>query len=311
MSQYNGLRMRFWLVSSLLGLTFCAMRLIAEEPETPLQIGDKPCELPGLHNVLRLSPRVYSGGEPAGDEAFATLAHLGIKAIVSVDGATPNVAAAKKYDLRYIHIPMGYDGVAPTVAKAVAAAMRETNGPIYFHCHRGKHRGPAAAAVGCMTESTMTNRQAVKVLDRAGTGKEYAGLWRDVAAYIYAPPKLGEKLPQLVETAPVPSLVSAMVKLDRTLDRLIACQKADWAAPKDHADRVPAQEALLAEETLHETRRNLIAGRDAAFRDELEKCELLVQRLGKTLKSGTSTQASADFSAVQQSCTECHARYRN
>ena len=296
----------------MLGCALHASLLLAAAPQSsPPCIGDKPSNLPGVPNVLRLSNRVYSGGEPVGDEAFATLAHLGIKTIVGVDGAAPNVAAAKKYDIRYIHIPMGYDGVAPTVAKAVAAAMRDTTGPIYFHCHHGKHRGPAAAAVGCLAEGTMTNRKAVNVLKQAGTGKEYAGLWRDVAAYTYAPPKPSERLPQLVETAPVPSLVSAMVKLDRALDRLKGCQKANWAASKDHADLAPAQVTLIVEEMLHETRRNLVAGRDAAFRQQLERCESLARQLGKTVKSGTTTQATADFSALQQSCTQCHARYRN
>ena len=142
-----------------------------------------------------------------------------------------------------------------------------------------------------------------------GRGKEYAGLWHDVAAY--TPPKPHEKLPPLAETAEVPSLVSAMVKLDRTLDRLKLCQKAGWAAPKDHMDLTSDQETLLVEETLHETRRNLAADREASFRDHLEQCESLAGQLRRTLKTGPSDRANADFSALQNSCIECHARYRN
>ena len=54
-------------------------------------------ERPGLHNVLRVSDRIYSGSEPHGDEGLESLVKLGVKIVVSVDGARPNVEAAKKH----------------------------------------------------------------------------------------------------------------------------------------------------------------------------------------------------------------------
>lgn len=58
-----------------------------------------------------MTPHLYSGSGPDGPKAFASLARLGIKTIISVDGARPNVEAAKKSGLRYVHIPISYDGV--------------------------------------------------------------------------------------------------------------------------------------------------------------------------------------------------------
>ncbi len=40
-----------------------------------------------------------------------------MKTIISVDGATPNVAMAEKYGMRYVHLPHGYDEFQLSVVK--------------------------------------------------------------------------------------------------------------------------------------------------------------------------------------------------
>ena len=82
-----------------------------------------------------------------GPKDCAELARLGVKTIVNVDGATPKLEMAQKYGLDYIHIPIGYDGITAEQSAAMVRVMREREGPFYFHCHHGKHRGPTAAAV--------------------------------------------------------------------------------------------------------------------------------------------------------------------
>src|SRR6476620_6265539 len=58
----------------------------------------------GLETFYQLSAQVYSSGQP-GEKDFAALATRGIKIIISVDGATPDVEEAKKHGIRYIHLP--------------------------------------------------------------------------------------------------------------------------------------------------------------------------------------------------------------
>jgi protein tyrosine phosphatase (PTP) superfamily phosphohydrolase (DUF442 family) len=283
--------------------------MAADAPPEMMPLRDKPRDLPGLKNVLHLTTRIYSGSQPEGEEGFAALAKLGIRTIVSVDGARPDVELAKKYGLRYIHVPIGYDGIPTQAGKALAATIRTSEGPIYYHCHHGKHRGPAAAAAACIAEATIGSDEAVKVLTLAGTGKEYAGLWRDVKAYV--PPARDEKTPELVSVAKIGSLTSAMVGIDQTADRLKLCEKAGWSAPRDHADLTPAHEALMLQEALHEARRNCTKGRPDAFVQELEKTEQAAAHLRETIAAGKSHEASAEFTALQNNCTQCHARYRN
>ncbi len=70
-----------------------------------------PLEMPGLHNVYRLTEQLLSGSSPEGEEGFRSLEKLGVKTILTVDGARPDVALAHKHGLRYVHLPIGYDGV--------------------------------------------------------------------------------------------------------------------------------------------------------------------------------------------------------
>ncbi|MCA9003240.1 MAG: hypothetical protein KDB61_15055, partial [Planctomycetes bacterium] len=111
---------------------------------TPAQ----PTEFPGLHNVFHLSENIVSGGEPHGREALETIAKMGVKTILSVDGKIPDAATAAELGMRYVHIPIQYSGIDENEWLEIAKTFREVEGPFYVHCFHGKHRGPAAAEVG-------------------------------------------------------------------------------------------------------------------------------------------------------------------
>ncbi|HJQ79740.1 MAG TPA: hypothetical protein VJ828_07280, partial [Lacipirellulaceae bacterium] len=231
----------------------------------------------GLHNLINVTSRLYSGSEPHGEEGIASLQMLGVKTIVSVDGAKPKVELARKYGLRYVHVPIGYDGIHEEAGQMLARLVREAEGPIYLHCHHGKHRGPAAAAVACIAGGDMSTDEAIEFLVRAGTSKDYAGLWRDVKAYTRPP--ANAKLPELVEVAEVGSFAAAMSQVDRAFDSVKLSRDAKWTVPAEHPDIVPAQEALLLQEGLHEAARNLGDGHDAQFKKWLADAESLAIEL--------------------------------
>src|SRR5688572_16858773 len=87
--------------------------LVAAEQGKKSSPGVKPLPDPaGVHNLFVLGTNVYSGSTPEGEEGFAALEKLGVKTIISVDGAKPDVALAKKYGMRYVHLPHGYDGIS-------------------------------------------------------------------------------------------------------------------------------------------------------------------------------------------------------
>jgi protein tyrosine phosphatase (PTP) superfamily phosphohydrolase (DUF442 family) len=264
---------------------------------------------PALHNLIAVTERIYSGAEPAGEEAFESLHRLGVKAIVSVDGATPDVQAARSHGIRYIHVPIGYDAIPAEAGAALARVMREVEGAVYIHCHHGKHRGPAAAAVACIASGAVDGKQALAILEQAGTGKEYPGLWRDVATY--KPPPAGAELPELRETAEVGSLAAAMARIDRAYDELKLCQKANWQPPDDHPDLVPRAEAALVRQQFRESARLLTKDHEARFKAWLAEAEATAGKLEQAIERQRPGEASASFRQLEKACQRCHAAYRN
>lgn len=267
--------------------------------------------LPGVDNVLKVSPHVVSGSQPHGEEGFKTLKELGVKVIVSVDGAKPDVENARKYGMRYVHIPIGYDGISDEAQASLKRVMEDfQQDKIFFHCHHGKHRGPAAVAVACREGGILTEAQALDFMRSAGTSSDYAGLWKEITEF--RPTPVTVELPRLVEIAEVESLAAAMAKVDRVYDNLVLCQKADWKAPPEHQDLDPAQQALLLQEGLHESGRLLEDNQyDVKYRQILANTETLVLGMKKQIETGKREEATASLKKVKAACSACHTAYRN
>ncbi|HSI33487.1 MAG TPA: cytochrome c, partial [Tepidisphaeraceae bacterium] len=241
------------------------------------------------------------------------LKELGVKTIVSVDGAAPDVEGARKYGMRYVHLPITYSGVDPAQGKAIAKALDELPGPIYVHCHHGKHRSAAAVAVACVYNGTLRPEQATAVLETFGTGANYKGLW---AAARDARPLRPEELRDLkieyVERAKIPRLAEAMVQVDTRWDHLKEIKAAGWKAPKDHPDLDPPHEALQLEELLRELRRTDKTHADKpAYNTQMAAAETATAQLREALKANDAMRAEAAFKAVGASCLACHKGFRD
>lgn len=262
-----------------------------------------------IENFWQVSPRIYSGGEPASEAAFKRLTELGIRTVVSVDGAAPNVELARRHGLRYIHIPIGYDAVPRDAQLQVARVVQDVKGPLFIHCHHGQHRGPTIAALACIAEGDVSAMEAEVILKNLGTSKDYAGLWRDVKAF-KAPAK-SETLPPLVETAKVDSLATAMAKLGRHWDQLKLCREAKWQAPATHPDLVVKQEAFLVWEQLRESGRHLSADHSAEFRTWLSESETAAKSLADSLKQDDLAVSETHYQTLVKSCKQCHVKYRD
>jgi protein tyrosine phosphatase (PTP) superfamily phosphohydrolase (DUF442 family) len=267
-------------------------------------------EKPGLHNLFRLSPRILSGSQPEGEAGFQSLKDLGVATIISVDGAAPDLAAAKAVGMRYVHLPIGYDGVPAETAARVAKAIRELPGPMYVHCHHGTHRGPAAAACAWrILDSRIDQETAEAFLRRVGTDPRYAGLWKSVdTAKPLSPLELDAIPADFPESSKVSDLATRMVQVDATWDLLKACAKAGWKSPPDHVDITPAHEALQLVEHFRE------AGRFAT--DPLKVRFTSAEGSANDLERALRTKADAAtietvFKKTGASCTDCHATHRD
>lgn len=262
-----------------------------------------------VERLMKLSERIVSGGEPQGRPAFEFLKEMGIQTIISVDGARPRVELARQFDMQYVHIPFGYDDIPREAALAITRAVRESEGNVYIHCHHGKHRGPAAAAIACQVEGSADKQRAIEIMTQAGTSKDYAGLWKAVSQFTV--PGGSTKLPELHEIAPVESLAAAMAKLSRNFDNLRLCEQANWKSPAEHPDVTPSQEILLVQEAFHEMIRNPAVEYDSEFTTMLRESEQQAIELRANLAARDLNRASLSLQHLNDLCSKCHESYRN
>lgn len=287
-------------------LLFASSVCHADEPTPPTDSRS----VVTLTNVHELSTRISSGSGPATPEDFAQLAESGVKTIVSVDGAKPHVELAAKQGLQYVHIPIGYDGLSRDAQLMLTRVARESEGPIYVHCHHGKHRGPAAAAIVCMAEGSADHARSAEILKLAGTSEKYRGLWRDVAGF--TPPTPNETLPELVEVAQVSDLVQAMSQIDFAFDNLAVLQAHGWQSPKAHPDITAAGEFTLLVEGFQESER-FAAGDDhpPAMKQQLSESLDFAQRAETAAAQKNHSLAESLLTQLRTRCATCHEQYRN
>ena len=271
-------------------------------------------EAAGIQNAFRVTSRIYSGSQPEGDDAFAALARLGVKTVISVDGAMPDLAAARLHGLRYVHLPIGYDGPTAGRAAQLAQAASTIPGLIFIHCHHGRHRGPAAAALVCETTEGWTTEFAEAWLRQAGTAPDYPGLYRSVRTFQPPTPDILSHLAPLPETVKATPLIDAMLEIDARLDSLKAIQNTGWKIPPAASERSPALEATLLWEHFRELARTDDAAQPpAGYRAKLADSERAAETLLTLLRAETPDRTALDTAMHQstQSCTACHKSFRN
>lgn len=266
----------------------------------------------GLARYIRWSEKIGQGAQPIGEISFKNLAALGYKAVLSVDGAIPEVELAEKYGLRYVHVPIGYDGIPEESAKQILASTN-IDGPIYVHCHHGKHRGPCAAQLMRMQVDGVTPGVGILGLERSGTNKDYRGLWQTVLDF------RGMEDGKLTKVADLPKAVipkgvrAGMVDMNLRWDFLKLSKKAGWKTPPNHPDVSPPHEAKMLWELFREMHRNDEEAKEYGdvFMLYLKESEKGTIALEKALRAEDIKAASKFFAEVQQLCKDCHRDYRD
>jgi protein tyrosine phosphatase (PTP) superfamily phosphohydrolase (DUF442 family) len=268
-----------------------------------------------LHNYRRLSENVISGASPETDADLAYLAAQGVKTAISVDGARPDVEGAAKHGIRYVHIPIGYDGISREKQVWLAKAFAELDGPFYVHCHHGKHRGPAACTIGRITLDGVDADQAVADMKDRGTDPKYRGLYAVPKTFVKPTAKeLAAAPKEFPSAAEVEGMQAAMVEIDAGWERMKAVRKAGWKVPAHHPDVDPAHEATILAQRFRELARNdPEAKADEGFRKMLQASEEAAGDLAAALKPGALSpeKAAVAFEAAASSCAKCHTLHRD
>jgi protein tyrosine phosphatase (PTP) superfamily phosphohydrolase (DUF442 family) len=142
----------------------------------------------GVKNVYRLSPHIITGGQPDSEAGFAELQKLGVKTILSVTDATPDEETAEKYGMKYVHVPMDYEGVSPEQREKILNTVNKTSDPVYIHCNSGRNRGATAAAICLIGTEGKSNDEAISWMKMRGVDEEKQKLYEAVRNYHPEPP---------------------------------------------------------------------------------------------------------------------------
>jgi protein tyrosine phosphatase (PTP) superfamily phosphohydrolase (DUF442 family) len=302
------------------GCQQCGPPTSQEKPEANSAVESPgPLHLKGLHNVYRITNNLFSGSSPEGDEGFRSLHGLGLKTVISVDGAKPEVELARKHNLRYVHLPFGYDGIPPQRILELAKAVRDLPGPFYVHCHHGKHRGPAAAAaIHLCMDKNCSVEQALAEMQRAGTDPRYTGLYAVPKMLVRPTPKDLDRVPtEFPEVAKVSHVAQFMVEIDARWENLKLIRAAEWKAPSYHPDLDPPHEALQLVELFREASRlPVVNKRPEEFRNWLVAAEKEAANLERLLRPGEKKQevhrlTDEAFRKAEALCARCHTNYRD
>jgi protein tyrosine phosphatase (PTP) superfamily phosphohydrolase (DUF442 family) len=308
---------------------------VPDASASPTLADDTPRDFPGIHNVVAFADGFYSGSVPEGDAGFDSLVALGVKTVISVDGAIPEVDKAKARGMRYVHLPIGYDGFDDARKGQLVRAVRDLAKPIYLHCHHGKHRSAGAAGTVGVSLGWITNDVAIARMKVSGTAEGYKGLWACTAK---AAPMMAALIDaaraDFPEVTKPDSMTAAMVTIDEVFDRLKLVEKNAWTVPADHPDLAPAADAgkiadlyrlldgdahlaALADDAARaDFRVKMAAG--AGLASELET--LLAGGGPKATGAAESDEAaiaahrkklSAAMKQLGANCKDCHVKYRD
>lgn len=272
-----------------------------------------PVDLATIHNALKWSDNIYSGSCPDGEAGYKALAAKGIKTVVTVDGAKPDLATAHKYGLRYVHIPVEYSGIAREDAIKIIRAVRDLPGPVFIHCHHGIHRGPAAAALVAIALANYDNAKADAALKQAGTGANYKGLWKDVDDFkLPTQTEIDAADNTFPESAEASNLAAAMVTIDQRFDALKAVKSGNLKTVPDHPDIELAHEALLLREAFTELHRDeATTARGTDYATKMQAAVDASQKLEDAIRAGKAEDAVFAYDATKATCGSCHKLYRD
>jgi protein tyrosine phosphatase (PTP) superfamily phosphohydrolase (DUF442 family) len=297
--------------------TWCSNYLAAQQTttatnqnSTSLPLGMQRKAVEGIENFIEVSDRVYSGGEPT-TEGLQHLQKLGVTILLSVDGLSPDREAAEKLGLKYVHIPMGYDGIESQQLQDFVTLMAHHRGKLFVHCHHGKHRGPAAVAACLIISKEMTKEQAVQFMHGAGTSKDYKGLWKSIAdldSTSYQPLDLSRLLVRSNEK----TMAQWMAELDRVWETIQEQQKLEA--------ELNATQILLIAEAFRESARIASTAKEDQYGDKantdrlvqwLKECEQEIAAIQELSRSQAHEKARDRMKSLARQCVDCHAKYRN
>ncbi|MHC4940924.1 MAG: hypothetical protein ACYTHK_18440 [Planctomycetota bacterium] len=243
---------------------------------------------PGLARFVRWTDDVAQGARPRGEEGLKTLAALGFKTILCVDGAPPDAGTARRYKMRTVHVPLGFGKVD---TEGIVATVRKTKGPLYVHDADGGPRALAAAMIVRRELEGLSTDEAIRAAHGVGDLRRYGGLLVAVTGF-KSPERANHDLPEAVEPR---ALQAKMIEIDRSWQNLTRAKATNWSG-------WPRAEALALAEHFTADDPKLSRG--------MHDAQLTARMLALALHDTNAEKADRAYRRLQENCTRCHAQHR-
>ena len=160
----------------------------------------------GIRRFAEIRPGLARGGEPY-EAGIRYLQSRGYKTVVSFVPDTAESAQVAQSGMRYIHIPIRsnfFSCQLPSeeqVRQFLSVVSDTTLYPMFLHCHAGKDRTGAMAAIYRMEVCQWTPDEAVAEMKAFGFSGRYQRLFEFVQGY--------KPRSTIAESAPVPAMDAA------------------------------------------------------------------------------------------------------
>ena len=198
----------------------------------------------------------------------------------------------------------------------LAYAIRESilDGPVYVHCHYGKHRSAAVAGAVTVMLGWQSVEEAIGKMKIAGTSSKYTGLYACVTDSVpLEGDEFDDRMFEFTSVWEPSSFTSGMTEMARILDRLRLIEQAGWSTPADHPDLVPIAEAGFLTD-LHRVlaSNEYVSERPHDFHGLFHAGLAASGNLESRLLANEQDHEvlSSQLNLISRSCSSCHDVYR-
>ena len=144
--------------------------LADERPYVPQKLA-----VPHLPNAYQIHPKVFLVACPKAMRRFGNWPSWASRRLSASMVRSPMLLSPRNTGCGTSTCHTATTAYPLTARKNLPKAVRDLPGPIYIHCHHGKHRSPTAAAVACVAAGLIDPANAETILRTAGTSENYRG----------------------------------------------------------------------------------------------------------------------------------------
>jgi hypothetical protein len=276
------------------------------ETTAPLRL-----EIPGVTRAWQLNDLILAGDATPDAAALEDLRNLGVRTVISIDQAPPDVFLVAGKGLESIHSPIRFGQPDPGELMTVLSAMAATTGPYYFHGGGNDSRGLWVGAMATAWNERRAGTRAVRLLHAMDFPADLSAYWLAAVDDAF---DLGQDRVRAIPAdfharrQPAPARVWMHQAL-RSFVVLREAEEAGWVSAPSHGRTTPDFEAEALADTL-ERWVALQGSEHPGWVPGIEAAAARARALAGALRERDPAAVADAWSGLRSACMECHNAHR-